>query len=396
MTNPPPSRTALARPTPPEDNAMTVAAAPERILMTADTLGGVWSYSMELCRALAKFGTEVVLATMGRPPTRGQRIEASGIENVTLVESRYRLEWMENPWSDVDAAGTWLELLEAQFAPDMIHLNGFVHAALPWSAPVVVVGHSDVLTWWEAVRGGKAPATWHTYAEAVRRGLHAADMIVTPSKAMMSGLERHYGPLPSARVIYNGCDARRYIARGKEAFILAAGRLWDDAKNARALADIAVDVPWPIKVAGEQVAPEGGKMTLRNVELLGARAPGEMADLFARASIYALPARYEPFGLTAVEAALAGCALVLGDIPSLREIWGDAAEFVSPDDRDALRKTLSRLIGDPERRATLAGRAYRRAEEFSIERMVRGYVTAYRDAANAPRFAEPRPTAANA
>ena len=54
-----------------------------------------------------------------------------------------------------------------------------------------------------------------------------------------------------------------------------------------------------------------------------------------RAAIYALPARYEPFGLSILEAALSGCALVIGDIPSLREIWADAALFVPSDGHDA-------------------------------------------------------------
>jgi glycogen synthase len=365
---------------------MNTTPPPERILMTTDTVGGVWSYSIELSRALGKLGVEVILATMGEPLRVGQRIEAAGVENVQLIESRYRLEWMEHPWADVEAAGTWLELLEAQFAPDLIHLNGYAHAALPWSAPVVVVAHSDVLTWWEAVRGGHAPASWSHYADVVRRGLHAADVVIAPSRALLQAMERNYGPLPSARVIYNGRDPQRYVTRGKEAFVLSAGRLWDEAKNARALADIAAEVPWPIKLAGDQAAPDGAAPTLRNVELLGFRAPGEMADLYARAPIYALPARYEPFGLTVVEAGLAGCALVLGDIPTLRELWDGAAEFVSPDDRTGLRKTLSRLITDSERRAELAGRAYRRAEQFTVDRMIAGYLSAYADAARAPDF----------
>ena len=363
--------------------------APQRILMTTDGVGGVWSYSLELCRALQPHGVEVILATMGAPLRQAQRIEAAGVENIQLIESRYKLEWMDNPWHDLDAAGTWLELLEAQFAPDLIHLNGYAHAALPWSAPVVVVAHSDVLTWWEAVRGGHAPAAWDEYAQVVRRGLHAADLVIAPTRAMLDGLQRHYGLLPNARVIYNGRSTPRGIAREKEAFVLSAGRLWDEAKNARALADIAPDVAWPIKLAGEQVAPAGSAIELRHVELLGIRAPREMADLFARASIYALPARYEPFGLTVLEAAFAGCALVLGDIPTFRELWGDAAEFVRPDDRTALRRTLSTLISDADRRSELAGRALRRAEQFTMQRMTGEYLAAYAEAASAPRFVAP-------
>lgn len=359
--------------------------------MTTDTVGGVWSYSIELCRALQPFGVEVILATLGAPLRQGQRIEAAGVANIQLIESRFKLEWMEDPWKDVEASGTWLELMEAQFAPDLIHLNSYAHAALPWSAPVVVVAHSDVLTWWEAVHGVRAPAEWDRYASLVAHGLQAADVVISPSQALLDSLQRHYGRLPQARVIYNGRSGQRYGAREKEAFVLSAGRLWDEAKNARALAEIASDIGWPVKLAGDQEAPEGRKVQLRNVELLGVRGPGDMSDLFARASIYALPARYEPFGLTVLEAGLSGCALVLGDIPSLREIWDEAAEFVPPNDRDALRTVLSRLIGNPERRAELAGRAYRRAEAFSVERMVRGYLTAYADAASVSRYSETAP-----
>lgn len=357
--------------------------------MTTDTVGGVWHYSLELCRGLGRCGTEVILATMGAPLRQGQRIEVAGVPNVQLVESRHRLEWMEDPWRDLDAAATWLELLEAQFAPDLVHLNGYAHAALPWSAPVVVVAHSDVLTWWEAVRGGRAPASWDRYAALVRHGLHSADLVVVPTLAYRHALERHYGPVPSARVIPNGRDPGRFAAREKEAFVLCAGRLWDDAKNARTLADIAPDVGWPIRVAGEAVAPDGRRAELRNVEFLGTRAPGDMAGLFARASIYALPARYEPFGLTVLEAGLSGCALVLGDIPTLRELWSGAAEFVSPDDRTGWREALSRLIRDPERRADAAGRALQRARQFTSERMLRGYLEAYGEAARAPRCVDP-------
>jgi glycogen synthase len=91
-----------------------------------------------------------------------------------------------------------------------------------------------------------------------------------------------------------------------------------------------------------------------------------------------LPARYEPFGLSALEAALSGCALVLGDIPSLREIWGDAAIFVSPDDATGFARALNNLIADPESRETLSGRARARALQFSPQRMGEEYLDAYR------------------
>jgi glycogen synthase len=102
-----------------------------------------------------------------------------------------------------------------------------------------------------------------------------------------------------------------------------------------------------------------------------------MASWLGRASIVALPARYEPFGLLAVEAALCGCALVLGDIPSLREVWGRAAEFVDPADPTELRNAIERLITSPSRRADRADAARRRALELTPARMAHQYMEIY-------------------
>jgi glycogen synthase len=102
-----------------------------------------------------------------------------------------------------------------------------------------------------------------------------------------------------------------------------------------------------------------------------------MALWMGRASIYALPARYEPFGLTVLEAALAGCALVLGDIPFLRELWGECALFVSPDSSTELTEALSRFINDPMLRKRMARAARLRAGELSTDRMAREYLSAY-------------------
>ena len=161
--------------------------------------------------------------------------------------------------------------------------------------------------------------------------------------------------------------------------MLAAGRLWDEAKNVGALAAVAPRLPWPVYVAGDQTHPDGGQAALASVRCLGSLAPGALLGWFARAALYCLPARYEPFGLSALEAGLARCALVLGDIPSLREVWGDAAAFVPPDDLAALERALAELIAQPERRAALAAAAHERARAFTAERMADGYLTAYQD-----------------
>ncbi|HEV7519303.1 MAG TPA: glycosyltransferase family 4 protein [Thermoanaerobaculia bacterium] len=353
---------------------------PQKVLMTADTVGGVWTYALDLARALSERGIEVALATMGDPLGAAQRETVERIPRLRLFESTFRLEWMEEPWRDIQKASEWLLRLESRIGPDVVHLNSYTHAALPWSAPKLVVAHSCVLSWWSAVRAERAPASWERYRTAVQAGLAAADLVVAPSAAMLAALAEHYGPLPDARVIPNGRDARlfRPVAQGgKEEIVFAAGRLWDEAKNLAALERVAPEIPWPIYVAGESQHPDGGEIRPHNTRLLGRLTPRAMAAWLGRAAIYALPARYEPFGLSALEAALAGCVLVLGDIPSLREVWRNRAVFVPPADPEALRTALLSLIESPDRRNALAAGARARALELTPERMLEGYLAAY-------------------
>jgi len=362
-----------------------LASLPRKVLMTTDTVGGVWNYSLELARGLAERGIEVALATMGAPINELQRDKVDRIPGLRVFESHFKLEWMEDPWRDIDKAGDWLLNLESRIGPDLVHLNGYVHGSLPWNAPTVVVGHSCVLSWWRAVKGEDAPEEWDRYQMEVAAGLHAADLVVAPSAAMLASLAEHYGELAHTRVIPNGRDAGLFRPAAKESMIFSAGRLWDEAKNLEALERVARRLPWPIFVAGDNHHPEGGEIRPHNTRLLGRLSQRALAAWVGRASIYALPARYEPFGLSVLEAALAGCALVLGDIPSLREIWRNRAVFVPPNDPEALEREMLALINAPERRQSLAAGARSRALELTPERMVDGYLAAYADVLAARR-----------
>jgi glycogen(starch) synthase len=355
-----------------------------RVLVTTATVGGVWTFAMELGSTLSRAGFEIELATMGAPVSSVQRAQAEGIPGLRLHESLYRLEWMEESWLSVTEAGEWLLDLERRLGPDLIHLNGYVHASLPWRAPVIVTAHSCVLSWCRAVHGEDAPPAWEPYADEVRRGIRAARIVTAPSRAMLDAIEIHYGAPADGRVIPNGRTPYGFTKGAKRRRILTAGRVWDEAKNIAALDRVAPGLAWPVLVAGPGNHPDGGSVRLRAAKTLGTLGPEAMARAYATASIFALPALYEPFGYSPLEAALSGCALVLGDIPSLREVWGDAACFVPPRDDQALLHTLRWLIAEPRVRKEYAKRALARAAEYTPERMTIGYMEAYRDALEDP------------
>ncbi|MCW2978201.1 MAG: glycosyltransferase family 1 protein [Actinomycetia bacterium] len=344
-----------------------------KVLMSADTVGGVWTYALELADALAEHGVEVTLAAMGAPLSADQRDELRACRVARFETSDCALEWMDEPWQDVDRAGEWLLQLADESEPDVVHLNGYAHAALPWEVPVVVVGHSDVLSWHQAVRGTPAGPEWGVYRRAVQTGLAAAALLVAPTQAMLDELIRLYDPACPRLVIANA-SRRAFPTRPKEELVLAAGRMWDDAKNVAALLRLAPRLPWPLVVAG----PTAGTEPSPNARMLGRLGRNEMDDMLAAAAIFAAPATYEPFGLAALEAGRSGCALVLGDIPSLHEVWGDAALFADPRDDAALEHCLRSLIEDPRLRSEYARRGHRRALRYSSQRMARSYVDAYR------------------
>ena len=337
-----------------------------RILMTADAVGGVWTYAIELARALPDI--DFTIATMGRRPTDAQRADVP--PNAQLVESDFKLEWEDEPWNDVINAGAWLLDLEARLAPDVIHINGYAHGALPFRTPKIVVAHSCVSSWWLAVNGRNTPREWDHYREAVTRGLNGASVVVAPSAWMLGELDRHYRFRARTRLIYNGRSYTPSISHDR-ASVFAAGRLWDEAKNLGSVLAAAPRIDWPVRIAGD------GGITSPNVTPLGRLDSMQMARAYGSSGIYLFPARYEPFGLSILEAALSGCALVLGDIPSLREIWRDAALFVSPLDTDAIAQTVNELIANDALRGALAERARDRARLFTIERMASSYRSTY-------------------
>ena len=355
--------------------------------MTADAAGGVWTYALELVDALAAGGVGVTLAVMGGHLTEGQRRQAASSAAEAVHDSGYALEWMSDPWADVDEAGAWLLGLADEVRPDVVHLNGYAHAVLPWPAPTLVVGHSCVLSWWSAVRGETAPPSFDEYRRRLTAGLAAATAVVAPSGAMLDELRRWYG-VAGGQVIPN-CRRQDWVVEAaKEPFVLGAGRVWDEAKNLRALDRAASRLDWPVVVAGEAAHPGGGGARLRAAHATGALPFDELAGLLARAAVFAAPARYEPFGLAALEAALSGCALVLGDIPSLREVWGDAATYVHPDDGDGLVDVLGGLLADPAEAAARGTAARRRAARYQPAATAAAYLDAYR------RLREPAVTTA--
>lgn len=364
-----------------------------RILMTADAVGGVWTFATTLARELCGKGSVVHLVTLGQRPNSRQLDSVSGDENLTIEITDLALEWMDPDGRDIPRARDVLGGAVERFRPDTIHLNSYREAAFNFDAAVVVTAHSCVASWWQACRGGSPNNAWQEYLRNIRAGLNAADAWTAPTAAYRDWIEAAHRPHRKGHAIWNGATLDR-AETPKQQFILAAGRLWDEAKSISELTRIAGELDWPVRVAGATQLPQGilpVSVEAPNVQYLGELPQPQLMAQMQRAAIFVSPARYEPFGLTALEAASCRCALVLSDIPTLRELWDGAALFVEAGNASALAEALRRLCRDHDLRAEFQRASCERAHRYPLSATVERYRALYRAASAAKRTARSAP-----
>ena len=355
-----------------------------RILMTTDTIGGVWTFTRELATGLLEAGCEVTLVSFGRLPDTAQRRWSEAARQrwapaFDFVADDTPLEWMQENDRAYTAAACRLTRLAERTGAVLLHCNQFCFGALPVDIPKVITAHSDVLSWAKACRNTNLDdSPWlRQYRSLVRKGIAGAHTVVAPTHAMLQALRENF-PLPAdSRVIANGRSilfpAPAATARKLQA--VTAGRLWDEAKNIALLGQ--VQSPIPLLVAGESSCDAAHAPShLGQAKLLGPLAEPDLLTLFRESELYLCPSKYEPFGLAPLEAALCGCAILANDIPSLREVWQDGALYFN--DAESLSGLLSRLHADAQLRADAQTRSHIRASLYTRESMTSAYLALYR------------------
>jgi glycosyltransferase involved in cell wall biosynthesis len=347
--------------------------------MTTDAADGVWAYTAALARELSRRGIHVSLVTLG-PPPRPDQLDALQWSNVEVTSTDLAAEWLDPEGADFARARRALGALERHMRPDIVHLNSYREASARWGSPVLVTAHACARSWWHACRGREpSDPRWQEYIANVGLGLLAADLWAAPSVAFRDTIETLYAPPTRGRVVWSGIGEMPEPAE-KEPFILAAGQWWDEAKNAGALLTVARDLAWPVRLAGSLEAPEtAGRVRNRPcpIETLGELSRAELQAQMQRAAVFAAPALYESFGLTVLQAAASGCALVLADIPVFRELWRGAALFVEPRDQAAVRSAFDRMCGDARLRVRMQRAARRRAQRYSLAETANDYCKIY-------------------
>ena len=226
------------------------------VLMTTDTVGGVWTYTQELVVGLVRQGIRVTLVSMGGLPKAEQTGWMEGLWSLNYLPTTFRLEWMQNSEQDVEESRKYLGAIIREVRPDLLHFNQYCYGALAPGLPRIVVAHSDLVSWWVAVHG-EEPSDSHWmrwYRDIVTSGLSSADVVVAPSQWMLDSILAHYTRPRFGTVIHNGRDPAFFESDArKENRVLSVGRAWDAGKQVSLL--LEQDQSAPVFIAGSQTEP---------------------------------------------------------------------------------------------------------------------------------------------
>jgi glycosyltransferase involved in cell wall biosynthesis len=292
-------------------------------------------------------------------------------------------------------------LAAARLRADLLHVPYF--APPLWSPAPLVATVLDIIPLLLPEYRGR-PAV-RAYMRLVARAIRRADHVIAISDASRRDILAHLG-IPPARVTtiplaadaqyhprdrnqaaavaerYGMCGPFVYYVGGLDArknvqtLVRAFGRLQRSGGPRATLAiagralgtDRALFPDLDALIAAERLAP-----WVRRLDVPHADNPW----LYAAATAFAYPSRYEGFGLPPLEAMACGTPVVVADASSLPEVVGDAALRVPPDDIPGWTTALWRLLGDEALRTELRRRGLQRARQFSYEQVARKTAAIY-------------------
>jgi glycosyltransferase involved in cell wall biosynthesis len=383
---------------------------PRHVLISTDALGGVWPYSLDLAAGLRTRGLSVTLALMGPAPAPAALAAAEAAIGARILVTGLPLDWTAPDAAAVRDAAAALAATARAVGADLVHLHSPALAVAAFGCPVIAVCHSCVATWWDACGSGPLPADLAWRRDLAAEGCGRANRLIAPTQAFARATRAAYGLAQPPEVVRNGramMDGGSHsptpLGEGQEFFAgsapgpqagrdgiagaphaFAAGRLWDRAKNAETLDRMAARLDQPVRAAGPLDGPNAERAAFRHLRCLGRLDAAGIALELACRPVFVALARYEPFGLAVLEAAGAGCALVLSDIPSFRELWDGAARFVAPEDDAAAAGAVRDLLDNPGPRVALGEAARMRASAYGVDAMVEGVLGVMRAVARSP------------
>jgi alpha-1,3-rhamnosyl/mannosyltransferase len=361
-------------------------------------LSGIGLYTQELIRALAEIDhTNEYLLLFGNESVA----ERTRVPAHAGVECRVSSVGLFSPQNQL-----WLPRFLKRERVDLYHSTNYMMPLIGMGRIKRVVTIHDLipLMFRDHAPQAKKAKFFPIYKRLMHEVGARADLIVTVSESTKKDIVREMKVAEEKIVVtpegvgpeYHP-SATRHPTPGTP-HILYVGRR-DPYKNLplliEALAIVSKKVPTArLRIIGPAddrypEAPALAKMMGLNdkIDWIGYVTPGQLIEEYRGASVFALPSRYEGFGLTVLEAMACGAPVVCSNVSSLPEVAGDAALLVPPGDLPALADAIARVLTDPRLAAALAEKSVAQAARFTWKKTADLTLDAYARLMGAPRQA---------
>ncbi len=243
------------------------------------------------------------------------------------------------------------------------------------------------------------------YNMVLHKAVKRAQKIIAVSQSTKNEVMEYFGvPDEKIQVIYEGYNEAYKVMDRDEAqkkiletygidkpFLLYVG-VWRRYKNLPALAraydrlvDDGIDVDLVLAGEPDPFYPEIKEQVFAIKNKARVRALGRVSDkdlnyLYNACRLFVLPSLAEGFGLTALEAAACGAPMACSDIPTLREVMGQGAEFFDPENDDNIHDVLASTITNDQKLEDLANSALSRSKHFNWKQAGQETIKAYESA----------------
>ena len=355
-----------------------------RLLMTTDVKSDVWDYSLTLSRALLKhINAEILIISLGGNPTDSQKEELENL-NIESQFTEFPVDLFTDLESNLDISEVkvFFENSVKEFNPHIIHLN---HGYLNFDStkPCVFACHGDLLN--KKVcsdninRYSPLYKNLLNYKQIINKNIDRSDIITAQTRFIAGCLAKTYDFKKGINIVHNGIDYTPYSGMPENPTLVACGNSADQSNSINLLLNIAYKLPdnIKIKIIGD-LQPE--RKLPKNVEFLRNLSSCELQDVYKNSSIYLALSNHESNGLSSIQAAYSGCAILANDIPVFKELWSDCAYIFEKDNVNSLMRCINNLVENKNLLELTSRNCQAKAlSVFNSKRMAFEYINLYKN-----------------
>jgi glycosyltransferase involved in cell wall biosynthesis len=322
---------------------------------------GISRFSLEICKQLVKLGLDFKILIP-------KWLEYENLHNFKLVKYG---NLKSHFWEQIDL----LKFLKNNGNPLLINLSGLGPL---WYKKQIITIH-DLSFYVNKKWFSKGYTIFYSFATPIVT--RNAFKVITVSEFSKTEIIKYLGIEPGKiEVVYNAVaddvENRLYNSEVSEIvnsvlndkYVLAVSSI-DPRKNLQRLIDSFLELNlenYNLVLVGKTSSHFNVELSVnsKSVIFTGFVSDSELSILYKKCEFFIYPSLYEGFGIPPLEAMKNGCAVVVSEIPSLKEVCSTAVLYIDPYDIDSIKTGILKIINDSVLKDDLKSKGAKRSEYF--------------------------------